>query len=254
MFLQNGIKAVFYDLDGTLRHSDPPVQTFLADHAVTLGLSIAPDDRLRAMRWEHRYFAESDELHADRLDFPELDAFWNNFGHRQLMALGASSALANELLPRLQEHLRANYHPTDVLLPDVVPTLKTLRQAGITLGVISNRDEPLRNYLSEIGLGEYFDFSLAAGEVQAWKPDQAVFAHALQRTGFRAEQAVYVGDNYFADVVGARNSGLKPVLLDIHAIFDRPGCPVIRSHSELLDLLQQEEDAWAENRDEIHPL
>ena len=247
MLPQNGIKAVFYDLDGTLRFSDPAGHTAFADQATTLGLDISAADRRREMLWEHRYFAESDELRADRLEFPEADAFWLNFGRRQLMALGASATFAEEMVPQLNEHMRVNYRPRDLLLPDIEPALKALKAAGLTLGVISNRDEPLGDYLSEIGLGEYFDFSLAAGEVQVWKPNRAVFVHALQKTGLRPEQAVYVGDNYFADIIGARNAGMKPVLLDVHGLFEQPDCPVIHTHTELLDLLEQAGDPWRED-------
>ena len=46
-------------------------------------------------------------------------------------------------------------------------------------------------------------------------------------------EAAYVGDNYFADVVGARAAGLTPVLLDPRGIFDDPECAVIHSFTEL---------------------
>lgn len=246
MRVRDGIKAIFYDLDGTLRLNDPPGHQVFADHAVSLGLAISAEDRMREALWEHRYFAESEEIRADRLDFPQPEAFWLNFGRRQLLALGASPAMAAELTGQLNEHMRLHYRPSDVLVPGVQETLHSFREAGLILGVISNREEPFRDYLREIGLGEYFDYALAAGEVQAWKPDQAVFAHALRQTGLQAGETIYVGDNYFADVIGARNAGMKPVLLDIHGLFREPGCPVIRAHAELVELLGQAEDAWME--------
>jgi FMN phosphatase YigB (HAD superfamily) len=43
------------------------------------------------------------------------------------------------------------------------------------------------------------------------------------------EQTLYIGDNYFADVVGARRAGLRPVLYDPKGLFHEPGCPVIAS-------------------------
>jgi FMN phosphatase YigB (HAD superfamily) len=42
-----------------------------------------------------------------------------------------------------------------------------------------------------------------------------------------------VGDNYFADVVGARRAGLTPVLFDPDEIFPEADCIVIKSFDEL---------------------
>jgi putative hydrolase of the HAD superfamily len=101
------------------------------------------------------------------------------------------------------------------------------------MGVISNRDQPFQELLHEHGIGEYFDFALAAGEVQVWKPDPGLFEHALERVGLAPADAIYVGDNYYADVVGSRSAGLKPVLYDPLGIFPDPDCTTIKSFDEL---------------------
>ena len=246
----NGIKAVFYDLDGTLRTSHPSPRDAFADQAACLGLAMTAEDRLRATRWEHCYFAESDEVRADRLAFPDSQAFWINYGRRQLIALGASAGIAEELALPLHQYMNEHYQPDDILMPGVHQALKMLKESGRILAVVSNRDEPYQDYLQEIGLWEYFDFSLAAGEVNSWKPDRGVFERALQIGAVKADETIYVGDNYYADIVGARNAGMKPVLLDVRGVFDRPGCPVIQSHTQLLDLLEHE-DVWTEDRSEF---
>jgi HAD superfamily hydrolase (TIGR01549 family) len=240
MFLSNGIKAVFYDLDGTLRTNHPSPRDAFAEQAGSLGLCVTAEDCLRTARWEHYYFAESDELRADRISFRD-NAFWINYSRRQLLALGASAQQAEEMAIQLNKYMRDQYRPQDVLLPDVLHSLKTLKDAGYILAVVSNRDEPYRDYLNEMGLGEYFDFSLAAGEVNCWKPDKGVFERALQIGCVQAGETLYVGDNYYADVLGARNAGMQPILLDVHGVFEleQAGCPVVRSHMQILDLLQK---------------
>jgi FMN phosphatase YigB (HAD superfamily) len=50
---------------------------------------------------------------------------------------------------------------------------------------------------------------------------------------------MYVGDNYFADVVGARSAGLRPVLYDPRGIYPYATCEVIQSFNQLADLLKQ---------------
>ena len=112
--------------------------------------------------------------------------------------------------------------------------LWNLREAGFTLGLVSNRDEPLTGVAIELGIIEHFNFTLAAGQVDSWKPDAAIFRHALRLGGDAAPgEAVYIGDNYYADVVGARGAGLQAVLLDPEGIFPDAECPVIHSLKEL---------------------
>lgn len=239
--LTKNIKAIFYDLDGTLRFHNPPSRTLFADEAARHGITTTPADRLRTTRWEHYYFGGSEEVHADAKAYPERKPFWVNYSRRQLIMLGASAEQAERLAPILHEYMNDHNTPEDMLLPGVLETLKILKEAGIMLAVVSNREEPFHEYLQKLGLAEYFHFSLAAGEVQSWKPDKVIFEHALRRAGLQAHEVVYVGDNYYADVLGARNAGIEPILIDADGIFEDPGCTVISSHHELLNLLQKRE-------------
>jgi putative hydrolase of the HAD superfamily len=77
-----------------------------------------------------------------------------------------------------------------------------------------------------------------AGQVSAWKPDPGLFIHALECLGVPAQSAIYVGDNYYADVVGARRAGVHPVLYDPEGVFPNADCTVIRRIGEL-DLLAE---------------
>jgi putative hydrolase of the HAD superfamily len=45
------------------------------------------------------------------------------------------------------------------------------------------------------------------------KPHQAPFSRALSALGVTASEAIFVGDDPQWDMVGARNAGIRPVLL-----------------------------------------
>jgi FMN phosphatase YigB (HAD superfamily) len=45
------------------------------------------------------------------------------------------------------------------------------------------------------------------------KPDPRIFRTALDRLGVTPDEAVYVGDTWPVDVVGARSVGVQPVYL-----------------------------------------
>ena len=234
MMETNNIKAIFFDLDGTLRHSIPSGGEVFTDYVKTLGLAVDEESNLRAMRWEHFYWANSVDLRNDMLAHSaETENFWIEYSRRRLLALGASSEWAAEFAPRISIHMGEVYKPDSIVPQDVRRTLPQLKEAGYILGVISNRDKPFPDLLQDHGIGEFFDFSLAAGEVRIWKPDAGIFEHGLQRVNLSASEVIYVGDNYYADVLGARGAGLQPVLYDPLGIFPDPDCVTIKSFDEL---------------------
>ncbi len=234
----NGIKAVFYDLDGTLRANIPSGHDAFLEKAADLGLELVVGVRQRVAIWEHRYFAESPELISDRETFrDDSRAFWTNYGFRQLQVMGATPNIARELAPQLNAYMSEHFKPQDIIFEDVHRTLQTLREGGFFLGIMSNRFEPYTDYLNERGLGELFDLVVYAGEAGIRKPNPEVFHYMLEKAGFSPSESIYVGDNYFADVVGARRAGMLPVLYDRNKLFESPDCPVITEHAQLLDFL-----------------
>jgi HAD superfamily hydrolase (TIGR01662 family) len=230
----NHIKAVFFDLDGTLRHSVPSGGDVFTDYVTSLGLPISYEDRLRAMRWEHLYWANSPDLRDDLLAHSgESENFWIEYSRRRLVALGASPTWALSYAPKVSMHMGEEYRPESIIPDDVRRALVDLKEAGYIMAVLSNRDKPFQETLDTHNISEFFEFSLAGGEVDSFKPDPGLFEHALRRANLSPQQAVYVGDNYFADVIGSRRAGLTPILCDPLGIFPEADCTVIKTFDEL---------------------
>jgi HAD superfamily hydrolase (TIGR01549 family) len=237
--MPNHIKAVFFDLDGTLRHSIPSGGDVFNEYAASLGLSYTAEDRVRAMRWEHQYWASSTDLRDDLLAHSaDTENFWIEYSRRRLLALGASPEWAGEVAAQASAHMGEMYKPDSVVPADVRRTLPLLREEGYILAVISNRDQPFRALLDAHRLSEFFPYSLAGGELDIYKPEPGIFEHALKQLNVSAPETVYVGDNYYADIVGARRAGLEAVLYDPNHIFPEADCVTIRSFDELLPVIQ----------------
>ena len=235
----NGIKAIFFDLDGTLRHSVPHGGDVFSDYVATLGLQINQEDRIRGTRWEHFYWASSPDLRDDLMAHSgETENFWIEYSRRRLIALGASPAWALTYAPKVSIHMGAEYRPESVVPDEVCETLVQLKEAGYLMAVLSNRDKPFIDVLENHKISEFFDFSMAGGEVNSYKPEPGLFEHALKRSKLTAQEAMYVGDNYFADIVGARRAGLVPVLFDPNGIFPEADCTIIRSFTELNSIVK----------------
>ena len=233
------IKAIFFDLDGTLRHSVPSGGDVFTDYARTLGFNITHDDRIRAMRWEHLYWASSIDLRDDLLAHSgETENFWVEYSRRRLVALGIAPALALEYAPKVSAHMGTEYKPESVIPDEVRKTLAELKQTGYILAVLSNRDKPFVELLRTHNISEFFDFSVAAGELNTYKPEPGLFEHALKLANVTAQEAPYVGDNYFADVIGARRAGLTPILVDPRGVFPEADCITIKTFHELSAILK----------------
>lgn len=48
------------------------------------------------------------------------------------------------------------------------------------------------------------------------------------------KNSIYVGDNYWTDIVGAERAGMTPVLLDPHCLFPEANSPVLTQLDELM--------------------
>ncbi len=242
--LQHPLQVILFDLDGTLRHSQPKADQALFDYAIQLGVADESEKRRQAARWAHYYWAQSPELLQDIQTFQEMEApFWTHYAMRSLLSFGCSPECAQELAPQLYRYYREEYQPEDIVLPDVPVTLELLKST-YRLGLLSNRIHPCHEVLQQLDLHTYFEMTLAAGETDAWKPDPRLFQHALQRMDTSTEtvppeQAVYVGDNYYSDIIGARSAGLQAVLLDPDGIFPEVDCPVIHQIGDLQALVDE---------------
>jgi putative hydrolase of the HAD superfamily len=96
---------------------------------------------------------------------------------------------------------------------DTKKTLKHLRKMGFKLGVISNASSELTGILKRTGLCDFFDGIIISELAGYEKPDVMIFRKALKKLKTTPDEAVYVGDNFIADVKGAIKAGITPVWL-----------------------------------------
>ncbi len=121
--------------------------------------------------------------------------------------------------------------------PEVFSTLQRLCERGLILGIISNWDVRLPELCHQVGISDYLDFIICSAAVGRIKPEPAIFQMALDRAGVRPEEAMHVGDHFYADVLGARSVGITPVLVDRHGHAPHGDCRVVAGLDELLPLL-----------------
>ena len=99
------------------------------------------------------------------------------------------------------------------LTPNVATTLRSLKDAGLRLGIICDvgltPSPTLRRILDAHGVLELFDHWSFSDEVGVYKPDRAIFDHALDGLGgIDPADAAHIGDLRRTDVAGALGRGI----------------------------------------------
>lgn len=236
MTMTRRYKAVFFDLDGTLRIVTPsPIDAFL-QFARSLGAPIEVSRVHGVKLWSHRYWGNHEQVGRDMVRFTE-DEFWTNYSRLLLTKAGVTKKLEQRAL-RVRDWFYEAYAPDVQLVPGGHETLAALKEAGYRLALISNRSNPLEEAVMELELDGIFDLILAAGEVGYWKPNPAIFNYVLQQfTDLQPEHCLYIGDNFYADGQGATAAGLTPILYDPENLYHDHDYRRIDHMEQLISLL-----------------
>jgi len=96
--------------------------------------------------------------------------------------------------------------------------LQELRSRRYKIGLISNTGrspgEALRRLLQTYGVMKFFDAAVFSNELRRRKPDRMVFDYAAHLLGTETRSVVHIGDNPEADYWGAKNAGMRAILLE----------------------------------------
>ena len=147
--------------------------------------------------------------------------------------LGVDTPTAAQLLQRFEAaHIQDNLWR--VMLPSTPRILRELRDRGLILGVVSNADGRIAAILRQCGIEQFFQVMIDSHLVGVEKPDPRIFHLALARAQARPEQAIFIGDIYGVDVLGAERAGIRPLLLDALGCYEGVHCEKIQHLGELL--------------------
>lgn len=190
------IRAVLFDLDGTLFDRDPAVRALI----------------------ETQYAAFEEELrHASRERFVnrllELDA--HGFGEKKEAAyqrVVAELELPEALGPKLIADFWGRYHLFCRPFPDAIETLVALRSLGKKTALVTNGREVIQNAtIDALGVRSLLDAILISETEGVRKPERAMFERCAARLGVATSECCHVGDHPEADVLGALSAGLRAI-------------------------------------------
>ncbi len=186
------LKAVLFDLDGTLLNRDASVEAFI-NHQY---------DRLL------NYLSHiPKEVYTKR--FVELDQhgyIWKDIVYTQLVEeLNITSLTAEELLNdyllEFRNHCIAFSHLFDML--------EDLKNQGLSLGIITNGFGHFQLHnIKALGIEQYFEVILISEWEGIKKPNPEIFMRALSKLQVKPEESMFIGDHPVNDVEAAKKVGL----------------------------------------------
>lgn len=212
------IKGIFFDLFNTLITYDPPREETQTNLLKKHGISITKKAISPAIKAGDEYFySENSKSPIKNRPPEEQKVFWYEYQERILRQAGIEPEpeLVSDVLRELGE---VKYKMAPFI--DVLPVLEKLNRDNYKLGIISNIDRDIKPMCEEMGFSPFLDIILTSHQTGLYKPSPEIFQLACEKTGVELKEALYVGDQYQIDVVGAEKAGMTGVLVDRDELFD----------------------------------
>jgi putative hydrolase of the HAD superfamily len=196
-----GVRAVSLDVDDTLVAHTESARS-------ALRLLLGHDDAWSLwaqLTDEHVVRVVAGEVDSDTMRWQRTKEFFACLGEH----LEDAEAMRREDV-RVRA-MRADWK----LFDDTLPCLEWLRGAGVKIAVVTNASGSYqRRKLADLGMAEFVDGIVIAGELGAAKPDPVIFHTACSQLGCQPGEVAHIGDRLDLDAIGARDAGLRGVWLN----------------------------------------
>jgi putative hydrolase of the HAD superfamily len=200
-------KHLFFDLDHTLWDFDANARETLLElydtyRLTELGIDSAEkfievytDHNHRLWRDYHNGLISKEQLRSSR--------FRLTFEHFEL---------PEHLIPHQFEDDYVSICPTKTNLFEGTHEVLSALKTNYKLHIITNGFlESQEMKMSRTNLKQYFDQVFISEVIGLYKPDIALFNHALEAVGAESHQVLMIGDSLEADILGAKNAGIDQV-------------------------------------------
>lgn len=207
------IDTVLFDLDGTIvHHGNALMPPLFAEWGYTRAYDEVQEAVARSIHHFYNHIAQAEEQGW-------VGELYREFYHLTLVHLNIPDE-EQQHAAAMQAFFETN--PVPPLFDDVPPVLEQLRDAGHTLGIITQRGRTgAERFLAEHRIDGYFDVLVAGDDGHGRKPTPGPFQQALTYLGRVGEQSIYVGDRIDDDCEGARGAGLcGAYLIDRDGVFE----------------------------------
>ncbi|WP_018675467.1 YjjG family noncanonical pyrimidine nucleotidase [Riemerella columbina] len=229
------IRHIFFDLDNTLwdhrKNAQLTLQKLFSEYNIQDKLSISFEE------YHSVYHTINEDLWAKIRDgIIDKDTlrkhrFYDVFLHFGLDDFELAQTFEHQFLDEIIEY--------NELVEGTVPLLNYLKDKGYTLHILSNGfQEVTRRKLTGSKIEHYFETVTSADEIGLRKPHPEIFQFALNKAHAEEQNTYFIGDDWIADALGARDFGLPVLFFDVFDEgFSETGIINIKTLSEVKDYL-----------------
>ncbi|WP_088068820.1 HAD family hydrolase [Gottfriedia luciferensis] len=189
------IKAVIFDLDGTLLDRERSLKLFIKNQYKKF---IRELKHIPEQRFTERF-----------IELDNKGYVWKDKVYQQLIQ---EYSISNLTWEQLLEDYIYSFQSSCIPFKNMEYILKELKNKGIRLGMITNGFTKFQSLnLQALGIHKYIDTILISEQEGIKKPQPEIFLRALEKLGVTPEESLYVGDHPENDVIGALNVGMNAV-------------------------------------------
>ena len=230
------IKAIFFDLYQTLVRYEPPREEIEARVLQDFGIETSPAALVKPIIAADEFiYNEIARLPLSQRSREEKIALYVQY--QEVLLREAGLKFDRKAIPSLVRAMQKSAMDL-VLFDDVIPTLTDLKRRKLVLGLISNIEQNMTETLTKLGLPAWLKIIVTSLDAGAGKPRPEIFRKALDLAGVKPAEAIYIGDQYKVDVLGARGAGMMGILIDRSDYYqDITDCPRLKSLTEVVDYL-----------------
>lgn len=205
------LTAFFWDFDGTLMDTYPPLVRVFMLACVRCGI-------------------QETEEHV-------LDLMKDNL-RRAIRAVGEANGMTfEEFNAVFREEEKGITYDEMKPLPGIPETLRALKEQGGRHFLLTHRGAEAWDFLEHAGLKQYFEGGVVLQDNFPRKPHPESMTYLMNRYGVKPEEAIMIGDRPL-DTAAGRNAGAISCLIDVEGRFPGDPCEIMLSDSrELLAAL-----------------
>ncbi len=214
------IKAIFFDLDGTLINS-------LSDLANASNFALKTQALPTHSFDKYRYFVGNGIPNLMKRILPENLQTEENVQKTKAIFL---------------EYYREHFADYTVVYDGIKELIKRLKENGYTLAIITNKAQEMTDLIvKKLFDDDSFDLVIGKRDSMPTKPDPTVVLYALKKLNLNADECIFVGDSN-VDIFTAKNSGMTPIgvtwgFRDAKELIESGAAYLIENPLELLNIV-----------------
>ena len=205
------IRHIFFDLDNTLW-----------DHRKNAVLTLEELFQRKEISEKynilfHEFHAKYDEINEDLWvkirdgiidkDFLRKHRFYDTFLHFDVDNFELAQIFEHQFLDEIIAY--------NELIEGSIEILEYLKSKNYTIHIISNGfHEVTHRKIDGSGIRKYVDTVTSADDVNVRKPNPRIFEYALNQANAAKSESILIGDDWIADIEGARNFGIEVIFFN----------------------------------------